>query len=585
MIKSVFIIAFSCTVLILFTYPVSANSRAVIISPRLGCALQGPRTAGRGLNKTEFLNDTLSVYIAPDPPESPIPAEWRQESFWSVALVPSVLEGIDCIVLQVETIRTRVNSFSAFGGGLGQNPLYPSAVELVCKIPANIEPVVYDLAVSFKQAISPALQRDGSIDLVPAPGSWQGFKGSAYQGPFSLAPPFLLTEPSCVSIPWIYDAYSSDKVGQSTGEGNAVKPFSFIHITDSHYKNDRPDWLSNNELWENDSQVLAPDFIALSGDLVEGPHEDPTEMLLAYGKLRSLGIPLAVTLGNHDHKLSGLWRHYIGPMYSAFQFDDVSVISFDTGLPFGTGVLNWLDNEAAKAVKEGPTFFMCHYPVSHDYFSGGWQGTADIMVERNVTGLLTGHTHGDFLSEVEPLRDRKLEAGDYATFEDINDDYNDLNKHLKPIKKPLQIITRTAAKDGYVRYDLSLPRFSGYRELTVAENKVYNYTYDYDGNGVRDAQISIPGGRFATEVVESAGNYQWKLTNDYNHRLSAARAIFRVPNPATGMMWELIGLNKTNGAYIRSMVNNGTMTFIDARVPVAKNQDIILEIEQVPEAL
>lgn len=583
-IKAFLIIAFSCTMLVVFIYPVSANSRAVLLSPRLGSGIQGPRTAGAGNNKTNYLNGTLSIYVGPDPAESPVPLDWYRKNLWSIALTPSVMPTAECIVLKVVKIRSAVSSFSAFGGGLGQNPIIPSAVQIVCEIPADIEPLTYDLAVGFNVEITPAKQLSGDINLTVEPGSWQGNKGSAYRLPFSGVDSFLLKEASCVSIPWINDAHSSDKLSNLQYNGNPVKPFTFLHLSDTHFKNDRLDWLTNNELWENDSQVLAPDFIAISGDLIEGAHEDPTEMLLAYQRMRNLGIPLIITLGNHDHKVSSLWRHYIGPLYSNFRFDDVSVISFDSTLPIGSGVLNWMDNQAKSAISHGPSFLMCHYPPYNNYFTGGWQGTADIMVENNLSGILTGHTHTDFMAEMSKIRDRVLESDSLFDFEYIFDDFNDNKKHLKAISEPIMFVTRTAAKNGWLRYNYTLPSFAGYREFTVVDNKVYNFTYDYTGNGVRDAQVSIPVGRFTTNLQFTGSNWQWHLENDYNHRLNAGRAIFKVPNPSAGMKWDLISLNKTNGAYIRTYISNSTTTYIDARVSIPANTNIILEIEEVPEA-
>ncbi|MBN2153832.1 MAG: metallophosphoesterase [Candidatus Lokiarchaeota archaeon] len=604
-IKSIVIIAAFAAAGIYVVSTVDTNATATIVYPRFGSPIRGPFSPGPGLNTTTYLEEPITVWVAPEPSSSPIPAQWLEKANWYVALLPAVIPNVNCTPLLVENVFTGKNQLVLFGGGLDVNPTIPTALGITCRIPADVVPVIHNLAIGFKTPITPARQKDGSVNLTPAIGSWRGPPGSASSNIITGNSPFLLVERNAVSIPWIHDARSSGGLITTPG-GKAVKPFTIMHVTDTHYYADNPNWLGNNSLWEADSQVIAPDVIVLSGDLMEGPGDEEAgsaaQYDMAYSRVSALGLPIVLVSGNHDNRNLGLWKHYFGPLNSVTWFDDVKIVGFDNYMPVGSSTLNWIASEATPIVPGAPVFLTCHYNIDPSYFQSGWIGIGDLMVDKNLTGILVGHTHSDLVGSVGKLRDAifnnvntLVEGGEdeyMAILTSVLETTNATTSYLRPIQEPQILMTRTAAKNG----DTIVPvgnftnaqlRYSGYRLIDVSTNHASNYTYDLDGDGVRDPQVCFPVGMFRVSLVDDAGlgslnssGSTWTMNNTGNEALRAARATFLLPNAPAGHHW---ALNQTFGdgadAYIRAQVTNGTHWWIDARVPAARRSVVSLRIE------
>ncbi|MEX2682661.1 MAG: metallophosphoesterase [Candidatus Sigynarchaeota archaeon] len=604
-ITSIIIIAAFLAAGTYFVSTVDANATATIVYPRFGSPIRGPFSPGPGMNTTTYLDGTITVWVAPEPASTPIPVQWLDKSNWHVALVPAIMPTANCTPLVVDSVFTGKNQLVLFGGGLDVNPVIPSALGITCRIPADVVPVMHNLAIGFKTPITPALQRSGSVNLVPAIGSWRGPAGSASGNVFTGNRPFLLVERNAVSIPWIHDARSSDGLKATPG-GKEIKQFTIMHVTDTHYCADNPNWLGNNSLWEADSQVIAPDVIVLSGDLMEGPGDERTgsagQYDIAYNRLSALGLPIVLVSGNHDNRNLGLWKHYFGPLNSATRFDDVKIIGIDSSLPIGSSTLNWIASEAMPIVPGAPVFLTCHYNIDPSYFQSGWMGIGDLMIDKNLTGIFVGHTHSDLVGSIGKLRDAIFnnvgtliegsEAEYMAILAGVLETTNATTSYLQPIREPQILMTRTAAKNG----DTVMPvgsftnaqlRYSGYRLVSISKNHASNYTYDLDGDGIRDPQVSFPVGMFRVSRLDDAGlgslvsaGSTWTLNNTGNEALRAARATFLLPNAPAGHHWVL---NATFGdgahAYIRAQVTNGTHWWIDARVPAAPRGVVSLRIE------
>nr|MDO8083324.1 metallophosphoesterase [Candidatus Sigynarchaeum springense] len=590
------------------TYVVSTvdtNATATIVYPRFGSPIRGPFSPGPGLNTTTYLDESITVWVAPEPASNPIPAQWLDTSNWFVALVPAVMPTANCTPLVVDSVFTGKNQLVLFGGGLDVNPIIPNALGITCRVPADVVPVMHNLAIGFKTPITPALQQSGSIDLVPAIGSWRGPAGSASGNLIAGNRPFLLVERNAVSIPWLYDARSSDGV-KTTLDGKAANPFTIMHVTDTHYCADVPQWLLNDALWENDSQVIAPDVIVLSGDVMEGPGNEETgsagQYDIAYNHLSALNLPIVMVSGNHDNRNLGPWKHYFGPLFSSTRFDDVKIVGFDSSLPIGSSTLNWLNEEATPIVPGGPAFLTCHYNIDPSYFQSAWMGVSDMMIDKNLTGILVGHTHSDLIGSIGKLRDAifnnvdtLIDGGEdeyMAILAGVLETTNATTTYLDPIREPQILMTRTAAKGGDTvmpigNFSYSQLRYSGYRLMSVRRNLASNYTYDLDGDGIRDPQVCFPVGMFRVSRADDAGlgtlyssGSTWTLNNTGNEPLRAARATFLLPNAPAGHHW---ALNATFGdganAYIRAQITNGTHWWIDARVPAPPRSVVSLRIE------
>jgi len=594
------IIAFAATG-IYMVFTVNTQATATLVYPRLGSPMRGPPSPGNG---SGYLTDAVTFWVAPDPAESSIPSEWLDKSNWNVALVPAVMPTANCTTLLVDSVFKGQNQLVLFGGGMDVNPTFPTALGITCKIPANTAPILYDLAIGFKTIITPALQQEGGIDLIPHLGSWRGPRGSGSSGLFTGSISFLLTEPNAISIPWQYDALSSD--GMKTYGGKAVKPFTIMHVTDTHYDPTQLNWMHNDSLWENDSSVIDPDVILFSGDLMESPGASDShgaaQYDTAYAHVTGLNRLIVMVSGNHDNRNLGLWKHYFGPLFSSTRFDDVKVLGFDSSLPIGSGILAWIEQEASHVVPGGPVLLMCHYDIDPSYFQSGWVGIGDMMIQKNMTAILVGHTHYDMVGGVEKLRDTifsnpdlLLGAGERDLVNKVKSELETTNQttsYLHPIREPQILMTRTASKEGgtfahvqnFTEQQLT---YSGYRLATIQNDLVSNYTYDLDGNGVRDPQVSFPVGLFRTSMIEDANigsstsaGATWILNNTGNENLIAARATFLVPNAPANYHWNLLGGNLTT-AFIRTRITNGTHWWIDARVPSTRHSIVSLNI--VPE--
>ena len=155
--------------------------------------------------------------------------------------------------------------------------LYSSAIAIECQIPADVEPVLYNLIVGFNHPITQ------EMNLKPHPGSWQG-KGSLES--------FYLFEANAIHIPWIHDPHSSDIYVASTQEGYTVNPFTMMQVTDTHFSYALDYIIPENWLWKNDTMILSPDVIVLSGDLMDQPATYNEEYELAYNEIVSLHMPI-----------------------------------------------------------------------------------------------------------------------------------------------------------------------------------------------------------------------------------------------------------------------------------------------------
>lgn len=567
-------------------FTVEGNATATIVQPRFGHPARGPVTAGPGLNRSTFLNESITVWVGPDPVESPVPLAWLDAANWAVALVPSVMPSANCTPLVVESVHPGINQDVLFGGGMDVNPIFPTALGITCTVPGDIPPVLHDLVIGFKTPLTVEGQRNGSVDMVARVGDWRGPRGSASQNPVTGNQPFVLKEKNAVSFPWIHDARSADASGKIV-DGNAVQPFTVMHVTDTHYYNQPNTWMAFNDLWEVDASVIAPDVIVLSGDVMEH-NEKPEEAgayqyELARARLGALHLPVIMLSGNHDNYNLGPWRHYFGPLFSASRVDDLTIVAFDSTLPIGPGILQWIDARSNPATPGAPVLLSCHYNPDPSYFQSGWMGIGTMMIRKGTTAILTGHTHTDLVGSIprlhQALHDNLAFLLDYSMRQLVelleqalaNQSYDD----------PLLLNTRSIAKRSGVvlnPFGNATLDYPGYRILTFTGNAMSNFTYDHDGDGTRDPQISFPSGMFRVERVSDPGlgtdpaaNATWALNNTGTESLRTARAIFELPAPPASHAWALDSASVTAGAWMRASITNGTHWWFDIRVPASKN--------------
>ena len=88
-----------------------------------------------------------------------------------------------------------------------------------------------------------------------------------------------------------------------------------------------------------------------------------------------------------------------------------------------------------------------------------------------------------------------------------------------PIPQNL-VVTAAGARDLYPDHSDS-PLHRGYRLIRFEDGKLLNYTYDYDGDGIRDTASSIPMGELRSWQPEDG---QLIIRNGLNEDFSNIRA-------------------------------------------------------------
>ncbi|WP_047151116.1 metallophosphoesterase [Aneurinibacillus tyrosinisolvens] len=232
---------------------------------------------------------------------------------------------------------------------------------------------------------TPAIQKQGTNLTIKvdtqgkSPGGWQISLDSLEQSPVKneYVLPFVSAKPGTsywkkdgsiydvtVKVPSnipeaLYDlkvTYTAGGSAVTDSQAHAVKVvksfkknFSFLHLTDIHVASPRnisdPTNAEEAGFWNPDPNkrwlylqkairevnLLKPDFVALTGDLVFGqmnPKEYAYEYEEVYRMLKQLNVPVYIVPGNHDGYAQDLtltdglkyWNDYFGPLYFSFNY-------------------------------------------------------------------------------------------------------------------------------------------------------------------------------------------------------------------------------------------------------------------------
>ncbi len=569
-----------CTIVAGFYILPNLNARAIITSPRLGVPLRGP--AVRGINGTSDVVGQIEIQLAVEPLDVAIPNLWFDHSKWKVILVPSVFrEGIS-FSLDVQSVKSIENPSIFVSEGLDTSAMYQMGVAVVCDVHDALPPLLYDIVIGFNAPETQLQQYLSSYQ--PKPGSWKSESGLYRTS-------FIISESSCLYFPWKYDAESFD--GEKYFENQyKVNPFTILHVTDTHYTPDQPNISGNNSGWEFDSKILAPELIIISGDLMENPAKKINEYDIAYQRLINLGSPVLITSGNHDQKNLGPWAHYFGSSFGSVIWSDVKITFMTNVLPIGTSVFEYLDNQ----FKENPksvNLFTFHYPPEPNYAGASWISLLQMALSNDVDAILAGHMHIDAVAPIEELISLSTINEGRAGMVRKLVSLSEQREYLGPITRPYLILTRSAAKPSgsiseYVveNGEEDIQGYSAYRRLVIQNNKIINYTYDYNNSGIRDAHNSIPVGRFNSSIakdpnfgIDPTAKAYISLHNSMNEFIPSARIPIMLEKAPNGKIWNPIPSNSTKGVYIRSSISNATYTWLDIRAPLTPYQNITITIE------
>jgi predicted MPP superfamily phosphohydrolase len=551
------------------------NARAVLISPRLGAPLCA--SASDGSWDSTPLENNIRIMVGIEPYELLIPLDWMEPDNWNISIAYSALDNTDLIDLTIVSIAKVFNSFSSLG--IDDTSIWiKNAIEIELRIPSQIDSCLYDIYIGFKMDLHTITER--IIDI----GSYfsETVVGIA-------STPFLIAEQNAVYVPFDTDATPEDPQGSD--------PFSLIHISDVHASSNLLGEWTNKDKMQNlgtAMSIWAPDVIVETGDITNAPGDYPIEYQIAYNYFVSLGIPLIINNGNHDQGNLGLWKQYFGSTFSDVNWMGAHFIQINTATSLNGKAVNWIAS-LIKQYQNTPTFLNCHIPLV-DINARQNQGYSavlmDAMVTYGGTAVLQGHNHYDMIMDA----DKALPI------------YRDLIKSIQTALEDVQfseachipsrvgnsapsgtgtklIITTSGGKDergSNLRENDLWPEYMGhigYRRITLAENTIINYTYDKNGDGIRDPSYSTPlwalNGTLDFDIINPEFGANYTITNNLTEGIDSARVTFTLPL-VVGCTWAASASMGVEGVdyQLRYTVSNATHQFFEYRIPVPKRINI-----------
>ena len=219
------------------------------------------------------------------------------------------------------------------------------------------------------------------------------------------------------------------KINKNTTADNDSADFSFVHISDFHYKNSY-EGMHSEKLSANTGLTLTEqfvlgireiikdsgriDFFILSGDLCQNGTANEYECFKKILDEEMKGIPYYLSLGNHDN--DNFWNGFLGKpektgsYYYSINHEGLRIISLDSrGGAYESGFLeqeqlSWLKNELSIPAEKGSILLLHHTPhVSGEieyliYQTENPSELYEVVENSDIKGIFCGHTHKYFAS-------------------------------------------------------------------------------------------------------------------------------------------------------------------------------------------
>lgn len=292
--------------------------------------------------------------------------------------------------------------------------------------------------------------------------------------------------------------------------------------------------------------MIAPDLVLISGDIAYAGTWAHFHAALEH--FEDFDAPLVAGIGNHEYKGLASFFTLFGPLHHVVDLGDRRVITLNSG--HGRDQLTesqarWM--RAAFASREQrKTLVQLHHPT---FWKRNLEVHVDELVElcreHEVPVVLAGHWHGDYLFD---------EAGE------ARDDAWDFDGTK-------YVVTTAAGADLREEYSAS-PLHHGYRLLRLTGNELIDYTYDWDGDGVRHSSCSIPVGKLS---VSNWGPQAFTVHNELNESFDDAL----VP------MWldgEVLGLEPDVGTLVDVAMIDGRTRY-RVRIDLKAQADTLIQLE------
>jgi hypothetical protein len=208
------------------------------------------------------------------------------------------------------------------------------------------------------------------------------------------------------------------------GNGEAVKPFTFVQLSDPHVGVGAPLNPGGTAAFERAVEVVnrlpePPDLILFTGDLTHDS-EEPGERARRMKRFREIAGNLKVKVqkavpGEHDAGLDGgaLFRENFGESHYAFDHRGVHFIALDNvsrALPeVGPDQLAWLRKDLARLPHTAPIVVFTHRPLfdlrpDWEWFTTDGEKAMDLLAPFENVTVLYGHIHREDVHETGRIR-------------------------------------------------------------------------------------------------------------------------------------------------------------------------------------
>ncbi|HEY5604384.1 MAG TPA: metallophosphoesterase [Gammaproteobacteria bacterium] len=254
--------------------------------------------------------------------------------------------------------------------------------------------------------------------------------------------------------------------------------------------------------------IINPSLVLMTGDIAYGGTWDQYHRLLA--AMEKINAPVIAAPGNHEYEGWAGFLTLLGELYHSVQYGKLQVISLNSGHgrdQMTESQYRWLRRELENLQGRTP-LVQLHHPIQkrpelRGYLAVHAQDLVQTFKQYNVPIVLSGHWHGD------------------AVYDDTGQDRRDTWE----FPGAPYVVTTTAGADLREQYSSS-PLHHGYRLIRLDGGKLASYTYDMDGDGLRDATSSIPMGKLRSVMQ---GDTAMLVENELHESFASARVRIRVP--------------------------------------------------------
>lgn len=201
--------------------------------------------------------------------------------------------------------------------------------------------------------------------------------------------------------------------------GEAVRPFSFVQLSDTHVGSGPPLNPGGTAAFERAVEVVnglreQPDLVLFTGDLTHDS-EEPGEASRRLRRFQELAARLRVRArravpGEHDAGLDGgaRFREVFGETHYAFDHRGVHFVALDNvsrALPeVGPEQLAWLRGDLARFPRTAPIVLFTHRPLfdlkpEWEWFTSDGGAVMDLLAPFENVTVLYGHIHREDLHQ------------------------------------------------------------------------------------------------------------------------------------------------------------------------------------------